>query len=518
MKDKGNSRKALRSCVRCRKNKIKCDLQEKRPGSCTPCSRRGMDCYVDYVVPHQRSQELINLFQNVEDIKRSMGKLTSNYEKIAREHVPLFCMNRQGFSSSVGSKVLKLAEGEFIIIALSGEGLRVNNYLINREDIEVALKDFQDVVGTLLQLYERPDCGRSCVNETVIDESVGKYTVENLFHSEQLPFLLCVVNFYFEIPGLKYNELFDTILEDYCFMAVEDEKSGKNFDRKTLSKLIIGHSSNDFNFLFNGEMFIKKFTLYLFYHIVIYGVRYYMDCFMEKYIRTLENVRKKVNIEKNWEVKWVNFYIKVFGLMDNMKEVLELGEENDPFLKVLEYDSLIVNSDISVDTRFPDVLKQCHQDVEPLLRRGHMRIPFVKEFMAQFITMNYFVANLKFKKCLNEMESMKYTGFNTKVISELGSEAKCLCCDVNKGENENKPFAERESAEIVVVEDPEECSVNGNMRAGVRKVRYEEYDVYDIVATCLTKDGYRDILRRSCCGLVRDMCEKVIMEGMIMKL
>ncbi|CUS25100.1 LAQU0S27e00100g1_1 [Lachancea quebecensis] len=518
MEDKGNSRKALRSCVRCRKNKIKCDLQDRRPGSCSPCSRRGIECSVDYVVPHQRSQELINLFQNVEEVKRCMGSLASNYEKFAREHVPHCSERMKDISSSVGSKVLKLDDGEFIIVCLRAEGLLVNNYLIERVDIEHTLKEFQEVVGTLLQLYERPDCGRSCVNESVIDESVGKYTVENLFHSEQLPFLLCMVNFYFEVPGLEYNKLFDRILNDYCFMATEDEKRGKTFDRRTLSKLIIGNSNNDTSFLFNGEMFIKKFTLYLFYHIVIYGVGHYMEAFMDKYIRTLENVRKKVNIEKNWEVKWVNFYIKVFGLMDRMEEVLDLGEENDPFLKLLEYDSRILQNEKLIEGKFECFMEQCYYDMEPLLRRGSYRVPFVKEFMAQFLTLNFFVADVWFKTSLKEMEGMKYTGFNRYITFDDSPNLDLEEPSVNNKIKESECTYEVGKCNGVNDEVYEGGSAKKEMCAKVRKVRFEERDACDVIVCCLTKTGYNEVLNRSSCGLIRDMCEKVILEGMIMKL
>lgn len=70
--------KPLRSCSRCRKNKIKCDSAETRPRPCSSCSKRGLTCTLDYVVPPKRSDELKKLHQSVSCVKHSVDRLLQN--------------------------------------------------------------------------------------------------------------------------------------------------------------------------------------------------------------------------------------------------------------------------------------------------------------------------------------------------------------------------------------------------------------------------------------------------------
>ncbi|KAH3671498.1 hypothetical protein OGAPHI_000201 [Ogataea philodendri] len=59
----------LKSCARCRKHKIKCNLAETRPSPCTSCAKRGHDCHLETVVHVQRSTIIKNLADSIENMK-----------------------------------------------------------------------------------------------------------------------------------------------------------------------------------------------------------------------------------------------------------------------------------------------------------------------------------------------------------------------------------------------------------------------------------------------------------------
>ncbi|ESW96619.1 hypothetical protein KL918_000576 [Ogataea parapolymorpha] len=65
----------LKSCARCRKHKIKCNLSETRPNPCSACSRRGHDCHIETVVHVQRSTIIKNIADSIEDMKALVDML-----------------------------------------------------------------------------------------------------------------------------------------------------------------------------------------------------------------------------------------------------------------------------------------------------------------------------------------------------------------------------------------------------------------------------------------------------------
>ncbi|AMD21825.1 HFL031Cp [Eremothecium sinecaudum] len=70
--------KPLRSCVRCRRNKTKCNSAATRPEPCSSCAKKGVTCELEYVIPPQRSKELRSLYENVEYVRSKLEKLTDS--------------------------------------------------------------------------------------------------------------------------------------------------------------------------------------------------------------------------------------------------------------------------------------------------------------------------------------------------------------------------------------------------------------------------------------------------------
>ncbi|SCU96868.1 LADA_0H03180g1_1 [Lachancea dasiensis] len=500
MSSTGDKKVALRTCVRCRRNKIKCDLQSSRPEACSSCRKRGVECVTEYVVPHQRSQEVLSIVSGVVDLKSELVEKVCRYEYIGVEAkkklgIPLSSSLKYG-----SSKVISMGEGDYVIVSVRDGFLNINNCSIKIEEFEVALDGFRNTVGQLLNLYGKWEADHSFISENLIVERTDRYNVLNLFWRDELPLLLCLANFYYEVPGLRYRVIYDRILEDFCHMAIEDVDRGQWFDKRTLSRYIVGENEGMSGVHFNGEMFIKKLTLFLFYQIILYGFDHYMDSFMSRYIRTLENVRKKVNIEKNWEVKWVNFYVKIFDLITNMNCVVDFGNEGIPLLKLLEIDSKILHLKEEKVSGFSSTCLKYIEDMKPFLDVDTHRASFWSKFVAQFVTLNLIGAGNACEEghCIDAVGKMKFNGFDVKPMWGGG--------------DEYSVFEDHEG-----VRDAEFVGIV-HKNAVKRLMRFEDFSVYDLVVSCFTSKGYEKMKDRCCCKMIKDLLQSVVMDGMIAKI
>lgn len=315
-----SDRKPLRSCARCRKNKIKCDSMETRPGPCSSCVRKGVECNVDYVSPPQRSKEMKMLCDNIRFVKDNVSSLCFIYEKHLQDLV-VGNYNRSVKAISCPTRVLKIL-GKFYVFYIDEDAgsLYINDIPIKLSLLTASFDTFRSLLSKLLSIYFKWDgVGDNDYEDTEV--FLARFNVRSMIEDNQLLLLICILNFYFDIPGLNFLEIYDHVLESYCQGACKsnDDTSGL-LSKSLLAKLIIGDYHNCH---FHSELFIKHFTIYLFLHVVLYGTEHFMTSFMDRYIRTLECIRKKINFDKNWEVKWANFYIRLLNLVE-----MEVGEEN----------------------------------------------------------------------------------------------------------------------------------------------------------------------------------------------
>ncbi|ODV85961.1 hypothetical protein CANARDRAFT_183041, partial [[Candida] arabinofermentans NRRL YB-2248] len=65
----------LKSCSRCRKHKTKCNYIDTQPNPCTSCSKRGLTCQLEIVIPVKRSNIIKNLSDNIDDLKDIVDSL-----------------------------------------------------------------------------------------------------------------------------------------------------------------------------------------------------------------------------------------------------------------------------------------------------------------------------------------------------------------------------------------------------------------------------------------------------------
>lgn len=158
--------KILKSCIRCRKHKTKCDAFERQPNACSSCAKRGVQCKIDYVLPPQRSDNLKNLVQSVNEIKKEFGKLESGYSqlfKVLGIQVESFdSWKSQKLANNEGEEeeavddlsLIKLPNGSFISLHLvSSDKLLFNNMLISINELHAKISQLVSEMTTLNSIF-----------------------------------------------------------------------------------------------------------------------------------------------------------------------------------------------------------------------------------------------------------------------------------------------------------------------------------------------------------------------------
>lgn len=234
--------KPLRSCTRCRKNKVKCDSANTRPGPCTACSKRGLVCTLDYVVPPRRSDELKKLHHSVSCVKGSVERLlkssvvsstsiddqneenayrfgSSSIIELGNDdagcHRASTTTNRNNQSQHqhqneqvtwvsiqkslagvVPSRIIKVSDDFFIRLMLKHSSLLINNFEIDLFDLEEVLFEFMFIVKSLLPSERLPPFNNAS---------------QLLSSKEGSLYLISIINFYFDIPNFDYLEFYDHV-------------------------------------------------------------------------------------------------------------------------------------------------------------------------------------------------------------------------------------------------------------------------------------------------------------------
>lgn len=469
-------KKALRSCARCRRNKTKCDSVDTRPNPCSSCVRKGVECHIDYVAPPQRSREMKVLYENIRFARGRITSLSTIYDSLLKDAK---VDERQKIKPNMKcpTRILKV-DGKYFVFNLnqSDDSLYVNNLKIDGVLLKKSFENFRTVLSNLLKIYFKWEK----IDEFTIEKAdvyVSQFDVESLLKRSQLLLLLGILNFYFDIPGFKYLDIFNHVIESYYCGAsgLNEQVDGSNrFNKSMLAKLIIGIVPNA---QFHSEMFIKHFTIYLFLHIVLYGPEYFMGCFMDKYIRTLESLRKKINFDKNWEVKWVNFYIRLLNLVesdvvdesglksmvdeDEVEYLFSLAKKElacetneaglDCFICLLKFNQYVIERRMWPDKKYvkDNLLGICQKLMCDLVGvfygNGGLetdkveRYTFVHLFFTQLVTLNMVACANHCGGSINDFDSkVTFNGFNHSMLvstfNEVGGEVKkgdkYYCCQL----------------------------------------------------------------------------------------
>lgn len=499
---------------------------------------------MDYVAPPQRSKELRSLYDNVSFVKDKLGSLCSMYESLLAgvKHPALDAAGRGAAGSSRAStKIVKTAPDSFVSFTLSADSLQVNNFRIPLDSLQSTFRRFRDTLQSLLELYARwepataaaPDPG-VCGRDLARDDFLSQYDAAALFDSNQLLLLLSIVNFYYDIPGLRYLQVFDCVVDDYCAIATDNDAEAAMFTRTSLPKMIIGTGSTTLSTQFHSEAFVKQLTLYLFLHVVLYGPEHFMHAFMDKYIKTLESLRKKINFDKNWEVRWVNFYVRLWNLVESpaAEPTAPLEEDASPlaaFIHVIGADqaAVVAGTAEAVAQPLPELVSKLFGECQPFFQTHGVRPTFVCLFFTQLVALNLVLCanHSGGSRCQELLETMRFNGFNHLLSEQVsaslhaGGESKLYYTLQGKFQCVRDALSYHFDGE-----NDDWCDTLLQMAeypTGEHHVHVEDMDVYELVAQDLAawkkRRENRLHINKSSCRLIWDLYQVVIYRDMLCK-
>lgn len=195
--------KLLKSCIRCRKHKTKCDASIKAPHPCSHCAKKGIECKMDFVLPPQRSDNLKNLISQVSNIKNDFNNLEQTYlnyakmldinlasfeefkhERLSESYSHSNIVVSDKANDSIKDKesisinddnnfeILKLSNESFISMKLVTESneLIINNKIISIPELEINLKRLIKFLNSFTKIYSNNEFS-STNTEVVVNES-----------------------------------------------------------------------------------------------------------------------------------------------------------------------------------------------------------------------------------------------------------------------------------------------------------------------------------------------------------
>ncbi|ODQ59345.1 hypothetical protein WICANDRAFT_79863 [Wickerhamomyces anomalus NRRL Y-366-8] len=417
--------KILKSCIRCRKHKTKCDASEKTPNPCSSCAKKGIQCKIDYVLPPQRSDNLKNLVGQVETIKTNYELLEDYYTKISNRlnikiesfeewklqnaqstRDELIDNNNEEEDSEQKSSynLIKLSDGSFISMNLVEDNqLLINNKLIQIDQFQEKLNKLSKRLtylfqATLSQTKQQTDPSTpdnnsstddnssiaspiSAIDQEIINDvcqfdtgitlpqnnnimqflitpenhlatppssSVEilpdfklfdlKFSVLDLFKDNKFLLILLVGFFYPDaynsINSLNYNLFLSDYLNSYYQIM---ENQNKALNSSTYSSFLINSINPSYQLtfnkdqlkdlidceIFNSELYLKKIIQILFLNVLIYGLDEHFKILKDfiQFVKiNINSNRKKINFEKNVDLKFIDHYIKLFETFGESSE------------------------------------------------------------------------------------------------------------------------------------------------------------------------------------------------------
>lgn len=190
--------KPLRSCSRCRKNKVKCDSANTRPDPCTACAKRGLPCTLDYVVPPRRSDELKKIHHSVSMVKSCVDRLLSDSMYQDGKAVTWSQMKKTILKPSlIPTKIIKIDDSFFVKIMATESCLFFNNFELDLDDVEEVIFDFLETMKVILPFSDSQQL------PPIHDLSYSLTSTDGIL------FLVTILNFYFDIPNFDYLRFYD---------------------------------------------------------------------------------------------------------------------------------------------------------------------------------------------------------------------------------------------------------------------------------------------------------------------
>ncbi|KAH3686128.1 hypothetical protein WICPIJ_002892 [Wickerhamomyces pijperi] len=384
-------KKLLKSCIRCRKHKTKCDSYLRSPGPCSNCLKKNHICKIEFISPPKRFDNLKNLNNNLVDIHTKIEEMLEFYETMRiqlnitdlKSYQEFKDENYHCFASADNSDymsdynsdydaenddyspppsihdscLLKLSNSKFVNITLTSTTIKVNEFEHSLADSESLIdqhyKNLFNIFDILSSSYG-PGPGDSA-DSLMEDEDL--LSPLEAFKENKLLFTIIAMSD-------KHNEteihLINQFLKDYVnsyYSIIQREKlntdlmsstalSSNVYSARSPSDSVVFGKPELCNFLnlkfFNNDRFliklIKTLVIKFFINSEDIDDNKFLIIKLLKIIELKLNLnRKNFNFEKNLSTSWkvmlrfiIDLYYKTFNLhlVNNFKIHQNKEDEN----------------------------------------------------------------------------------------------------------------------------------------------------------------------------------------------
>lgn len=359
--------KVLKSCIRCRKHKTKCDAFERQPGSCSSCSKRGVPCKIDYVLPPQRSDNLKNLVQSVNEIKHDFRKLEVGYSQLFK----VLGIEAGGFDSWKQQRLeltqhqsdedtnddfnlIKLPDGSFISLHLvSQEKMLYNSTLISLDDFHAKIKALVTQLHSIYNVFAAEDNDydsdsttssapsphspilTSCspLTHIPLDTPFAFFgldlTPEQLFHTNKLLLVQLLEHFYPEAVQTK-NVFLSNFLDSFYNIIQSNSKSLTSSTYSTHVLTSITTTPSHFNKqqlaehigveIFSGDDFLRRVVEILGIDAILKGDFQTLRRFIQFVELNVCSNRKKLHFDKTGHMRFISMTLYLINVFQQTEE------------------------------------------------------------------------------------------------------------------------------------------------------------------------------------------------------
>lgn len=366
-------KKLLKSCIRCRKHKTKCDSYLKSPGPCSNCMKKNHVCKIEFISPPKRFDNLKNLNNNLVDINAKINEMLEFYETMRRTlditEVKSFqefkVENSLNFMSSDNSdyvsdynsdyyndendespppicirdsSLLKLSNSKFVNISISSTSIKINDF---EHDILEATTLTNQHYSNLFNLFEVLSLSHNTYDAVLVSDDEDLLTPVEAFKENKLLFSIVSISSKKNISEVQV-QLINQFLKDYVdsyYKIIQKEKlsldninsmSTEIQNTQNLTETQVFGKFELCNFLnlkfFNNDKFLIKLIKALIIKFFI-SQNETDDCkfLITKLVKIIElklNLnRKNFNFEKNLSTNWkllLRFIIDYYYSISNV--------------------------------------------------------------------------------------------------------------------------------------------------------------------------------------------------------
>ncbi|KAH3680110.1 hypothetical protein WICMUC_000511 [Wickerhamomyces mucosus] len=379
-------KKLLKSCIRCRKHKTKCDSHLIYPGPCSNCQKKNLKCIVEYISPPKRFDNLKNLNKNIQDLSNQINSMVQFYEiiksKFNIDDIPNFnefkldshnniyntnlqLINLKNYSNnstindysdsdnyneedendnndSIDTSnelncLLRLSNNKFINLTINHKFIKINDDQYSNDEITKRCNDIYHKISKLFKSFQDNEGNEN--NETIKSDIFEKDLVK-LFKDNKLLFMILS-----QTSQSLTSQFLQDYINSYSSIILKEKLNFKKsisiiFSKPELCSLI------NLKF-FNNDKYLSKILKTLMINYLITGDLEKVIKFVKIIQFKLNLNRKNFNFDKNLSINWkylLKLIVKIhYQDQSNFNNDKKNEENLDDFLN--EYNIYIAKLD-----------------------------------------------------------------------------------------------------------------------------------------------------------------------------